>query len=254
MFFKNSLQQAFNMDSDYQELNRRDGDVPALRFRRVKIEKIYFEDFIITEFKNSRFPLPENLKKARNNAIIIGILEFICCFLSFGFYDLRRSRAILAFIIIALVATAGGFYAKLKLHYCGILTHGMFIIPVIGGFYIYILIDYFFGTDSKTDDNRLSGTSLLFISSIPLLLLFFMGMYSIYLVVLIDEELESRKKQNQRVGIAIEEPPPRNNNRNQNNNDQVREARQRNIGQYAADPERAHQNNRPAESNHLQSS
>jgi hypothetical protein len=178
--------------------------------------------------------MPENLKHARNNAIVIGFLEFICCFLSFGFYDLRRSKALLVVIILTVLTTAYGFRSKLQLNYCGILFHAMYTVPVIGGFYIYQIVDFIFGTDSgSTEDGRLSGSLILVLSSLPLFFLFLMGIYSIYLVSLIDDELDERKKQNQRVGV---EEPAQPRAQRMGQQEMVREVHQRNIQSYN-DPE-----------------
>ena len=106
--------------------------------------------------------------------------------MSFAYYDLRRSRLLLAVIIFTCFTTAGGFYAKIKLDYCGILAHSMYSISVVGGFYIYIMIDYFLGTDNK--DNGLSMTFVLFISSIPMFGIFLMGIYSVILATMIEHE------------------------------------------------------------------
>ena len=93
--------------------------------------------------------MPEKIRKARNVAIVLAAIEIICCVLSFGFYDLRRGRVVLAIVIVNCLATAGGIYSKLKLSYWGLLAHSCWTISVIGGFYIYIVIDLCFRTDSN---------------------------------------------------------------------------------------------------------
>lgn len=85
--------------------------------------------------------MPENIRKARNIAIILAHFELLCCFLSFGFYVRRRSRLVLALIVFCFFTTVMGFLAKIKLSYCRLLAHACTAIPVIGGFYIYCLID-----------------------------------------------------------------------------------------------------------------
>ena len=120
-----------------------------LKFQRVKIEKIYFPDLLCNQFKNSRYPMPDNIVKARNQAIILGFVEFFCCILSFFLYSRRRSRIILAFLLFNIFATCIGFYSKLKLSYWGLLFHSSYTISVIGGVYIYIVIDYFLTSDYK---------------------------------------------------------------------------------------------------------
>lgn len=218
-----SQNQVANPDTDRQQ--------PKLVFKRIKVEKIYFKEYLCDEFRLSRYPVPENLRQARNIAIILAFLEFACCMLSFGFYDLRRSRILLAIIILTSLTTMGGFYAKIKLHYWGILAHAMYTVPIIGGFYIYILFDYFFGTDRTTNGGGFSDTFILLISSLPMVAIFFMGIYSVYLAIKIEEELEQRQKSDQKRGIRNERA------RVDRQAESIREARQRNIMKPVQDPE-----------------
>jgi len=99
--------------------------------------------------------LPENIKRARNTAIILGAIELLCCFTSFFLYEIRRSRIIISFLIFNLLATFFGFYQKIRLSYWGLLAHATYTISIIGGFYIYIFIDYFLTRNS--DINQKSG-------------------------------------------------------------------------------------------------
>jgi hypothetical protein len=163
----------------------------------VRIKEIYFKEHICEEFRNSRYPLPENIRKSRNVAIRLGLLELICCFASLLFYARRRSRVILALILMTWVSTALGFISKLRLSYCGLLAHACYTISVLGGFYIYIMIDYALGTDrqssSQEDGSAIGDTAILIISSVPLLGLFVMGIYSLCLLIMMDDEMEARK-------------------------------------------------------------
>lgn len=126
-----------------------EGRSGSLRVRRVRIREIYFKDHICEEFRNSRYPLPENIRKSRNFAIRLGAIELMCCIASLAFYARRRSRIILALILMTWISTAFGFMSKLSLSYCGLLTHAVYTISVLGGFYIYIMIDYAIGTDRQ---------------------------------------------------------------------------------------------------------
>lgn len=168
----------------------------ALRFRTVPIEQIYFKQFLCDDFKNSRYPLPENVRKARNTAIILGFVEAVCFLASFGYYDVRRSRVVLGLIIVTIVATIGGFYSKIRLSWWGLLLHACYTISIIGGFYIYIIVDMFLGSDTSSGDQggRMSRTAVMVISSLPLFGLFVMGIYSCVLLIQIDEELTARKR------------------------------------------------------------
>lgn len=58
------------------------------------------------------------------------------------------------------------------------------------------MIDYAFGTDrvnNKNSGSPLGDTTILIISSVPLLMLFVMGIYSLCLLIMMDDELEARK-------------------------------------------------------------
>jgi hypothetical protein len=174
----------------------------TLRVRRVRLDEIFFKEYICDEFRNSRYPLPENIRKSRNVAIRLGFLELLCCLGSLLFYAERRSRVILALIVMTWISTAFGFISKLRLSYTGLLAHACYTISVLGGFYIYIMIDYAMGTDrqsTKTSGSALGDTTILVISSIPLLGLFAMGIYSLCLLIMLDDELEARKKNDREV-------------------------------------------------------
>jgi hypothetical protein len=54
--------------------------------------------------------VPENIKKARNTAIILGMIEFLCCMASFFLYEIRRSKIIISFLIANILMTCFGFY------------------------------------------------------------------------------------------------------------------------------------------------
>jgi len=170
---------------------------PEFRFRREEVENIYFRSWLCEAFKNSQYPLPENLKLGRNNAIRLGFMEIACCFATVVFYMRRRSGLILLLFVMNFLATIGGFYAKVKLSYVGLVIHGMYTVAVIGGFYIYIFIDNALSPqDTKTleSGDQINSTGVLIITSIPLLGLFCMGIYSIVLAGRVEEELDEREK------------------------------------------------------------
>ena len=114
----------------------------SLRFRTVRIKEVYFRNKLCEEFRDSRYAMPENLRKGRNVAIILGFAEMVCCIASLIFYFRRRSAIIILWIILNWIATGLGFWSKMRLSYCGLLAHAIYTISVIGGFYIYVFIDY----------------------------------------------------------------------------------------------------------------
>jgi len=136
--------------------------------------------------------MPEKIRKARNVAIVLAFIEVLCCCASFGFYDIERGKVILTLCICNCIATGIGIYSKLNLSYWGLLAHSCWTISIIGGFYIYIIIDICLRTDR--DNHGLSDTYVLLITSIPLFALFAMGIYSCVLLLMVDEELDQRKK------------------------------------------------------------
>jgi len=105
-------------------------------------------------------------------------------------------------IIFNFVFTCIGLNAKTKLSYWGLLTHATYTISVIGGFYIYIFIDYAMKSDQKvkssaSDDGSgeyksMGQTVSMIITSFPMLMLFLMGIYSCTLAIWVEEELEQR--------------------------------------------------------------
>jgi len=104
---------------------------------------------------------------------------------------------ILAVCILNLFANVIGFRAKIKLSWYGLLIHSAYTIAICGGFYIYILVNMFIGTDGKSekhDKNSMSGTWVLAITSLPLVGIFAMGIYSCCLLIMVDDELVARNK------------------------------------------------------------
>lgn len=171
--------------------------------RRVAIENIMYKEYLCEDFRNPRFPMPEDIKAARNFAIRLAIPELICSLAAFALYEVRRGRIILALNFFNFVFTGIGIRSKLQLNYWGLMAHGTYCTAIIGGFYIYILIEYFLtqGRESGTAGNRdekaqkqaLGDTTVMIIASLPLLMLFFMGIFSMKLLFRIDEEYEQRK-------------------------------------------------------------
>ena len=178
--------------------NNGGGTVRQLKFRQEEIKDIYFRDWICREFTDShQHCMPENIRKARNTAIIISFFEMICCFTSVAFYEERRSRLILVLVGVGFIATAVGFYAKLRLSYWGLVCHSLFTISFIGGFYIYIMIDYALTYNHKmvgSNDGNLSDTTIMILSSLPFLGLFLMGCYSFAICFMIETEMDFRKR------------------------------------------------------------
>ena len=128
----------------------------------------------------------------------MSLVEFFCCVASFAFYARRRSKIILFVIFMSFLATLFGFNAKIKLSFCGMLAHAGYCISIVGGFYIYILVDYFLTMDSEKiapGDDRVSNTVALLVSSLPFVVLFISGIYTMCICLDIEKELDARKEE-----------------------------------------------------------
>ena len=94
-----------------------------------------------------------------------------------------------------------GLLAKLTLSYCGLILHSTYMISIIGGFYIYIMINFLIKSQQEqigrgmNNEGNLDETTIQIISSLPLLLLFIMGIYSLVLLLKVDVEVEAREKE-----------------------------------------------------------
>jgi len=134
-------------------------------------------------------------------AIIVSIFEFIFALMSAMQYQFRRSKLILFMTFVNVLFVGFGLLAKLSLSFCGLIAHSTYMISVIGGFYIYIMIDYLIrrNQDLKgrgyNNDGNLNETTVMFLTSLPLLFLFIMGVYSLVLLLKVDDEIEARREQ-----------------------------------------------------------
>ena len=95
-------------------------------------------------------------------------------------------------IVLNIVATFIGFYSKLRLSFFGLLFHTMYVIGIMGGFYIYIIIDFLLLFDersragheaSRAGQYALSDSNVMIVYSLPLLVLFLLGLFSCYLLI-----------------------------------------------------------------------
>lgn len=117
---------------------------------------------------------------------------------SLYFYIRRRGKIVLAVTILNFLMWWVGLWATMKLHYYGLMAHAVYGISLVGGFYIYIIIDGLIvaGGDiemANQDDGQLSQFWVRIISSLPHLGIFMMGIYSLVLLIRLDDEISSRK-------------------------------------------------------------
>lgn len=93
-----------------------------------------------------------------------------------------------------------GMWASLKLSYWGLLAHSLYGISIVGGFYAYILIDGLIMSNKDEnlkddDDGQMNRFAVRIFSSLPHLGILLTAIYSCVLLLRLDKELESRKKE-----------------------------------------------------------
>ena len=100
-----------------------------------------YRDKLLPMYRESRFPLPQNIVTTRNRSIILGFMELFLDVASLYFYIRRRGGVVLAITILNFLMFGLGMWATVKLHYYGIMSHAIYGISIVGGFYIFIIID-----------------------------------------------------------------------------------------------------------------
>ena len=67
---------------------------------------------------------------------------FAFTLLSSAQWALRRNRLIAVMTVMNIFFVGFGLLAKMSLNYCGLIMHSTYMISIIGGFYIYIMINF----------------------------------------------------------------------------------------------------------------
>lgn len=172
---------------------QRESEGKRKRVEMARAGDVYLGSWLGEEFALPKQRMTEELRKKRNIGIVLSIIEFVCCIGSVGFYVRERSRLILGVICVAAVAAIIGSWARLCLSWWGLFIHAATTIAVIGAFTIYSVVDSFLSSDHEPMEGLGKGV-IVFLSTLPMLFLFLMGVYSLILLLLVDEELERRKK------------------------------------------------------------
>ena len=84
-------------------------------------------------------------------------------------------------------------YAKITLNFWVLTSHAAITIAVIGGFYIYLIIECSLAPENNQTSNGLNEMTICVLLSLPLLFIFAMGIYSLVLVFMLDDEIEQRE-------------------------------------------------------------
>ena len=133
----------------------------------------------------------------RNIAINLTIVEAICDFASIFFYIRRRSRLVLDIDILNFIFVLIGLYGKVRLSYAALVAHSLYTLSIVGGFYIYIMIDAYIvelKNQEHLHEGQMSQFKVLLFTSLPLLGIFAIGIVSCILLLRLDDEMQQRKK------------------------------------------------------------
>eukprot|EP00347_Sterkiella_histriomuscorum_P000253 403376593 len=178
---------------------------PRMTFVTVRMDQIYMQDFIDRDFLTK--PIPENIRYSRNRAIVYLFMQILFSFAALALYVQRRSRPILVMIIFSLILSLSGLYGVIRVKTTFHFMHAFFCTSVLGAFYIYLMIDTFLTSDSRTNsqtaakNEQMSDTWVLFMMSLPFFGIFLVGCHSMYLLNMIYDELAARKKDDKTVQL-----------------------------------------------------
>ena len=99
-------------------------------------------------------------------------------------------------------------FGTMMLNTCFMFLHAFFCTSLFGAFYVYLLIEMIFikPNDFKQDANSaLSDTAVMFLMSIPFLIIFLVGCHSMYLLNLVFDERKHRQLEKEFDRIIVEE-------------------------------------------------
>lgn len=152
--------------------------------------------------------MPESIRKHRNRSIILVAIQILSAISSLAIYMRRESRAILAASVLSILLSVIGMFGTMMLNSCLMFLHAFFCTSLFGAFYVYLLIEMIFikPNDFKQDANSaLSDTAVMFLMSIPFLIIFLVGCHSMYLLNLVFDERKHRQLEKEFDRIIEEE-------------------------------------------------
>ena len=89
-------------------------------YKTVNIDRILFKSYLSKKWNDQSEPIPDSIRKMRNNAIWLSLIEIACCVLSFGLYFIYENLLVLTFCIFNLIFVLFGTYSKLVLSRTGL--------------------------------------------------------------------------------------------------------------------------------------
>lgn len=165
-----------------------------LKFKRVKLDKIYFKSCISKAFRTK--PIPDTIRRQRNTQIILLFLALILALGALPLYFVRKSRLIIFAIVLSILITLVGIIGTLRVNVLMILINAVLNMALIGAFIVYSLMDIIFqkAHQEGVESGVWSDKGIMLLMSLPFVLIWLIGIHSMYLGNLIYTELRLRRK------------------------------------------------------------
>ena len=161
-----------------------------MRFKRVKVDSIYFKEAIEEDFK--AHPMPDKIWVSRNRAIIYLNISMVCALSSLILYARRRGRVILGACIFSIFLSIIGMIGTIKINSVMLFIHSFLGSSIFGAFYAYLVIEMLFLAKNKHKDSSseklVTDSGILFIYSLPFFVIFLVGCHSFYLFNMVYDE------------------------------------------------------------------
>jgi len=99
-------------------------------------------------------------------------------------------------IVTSVVLSVVGLVGTLRLQTCLMLVHSFFCCSGLGAFYVFLLLDVFLRNEQHGELSESVGDrTILFLLSLPFLVIFLIGCHSMYLLSMVLDEVRARKKE-----------------------------------------------------------
>lgn len=108
-------------------------------------------------------------------------------------WERRRNRVILAATILSIIMSFVGLLGTIRINSWMMFFHSFFCVSFLGAFYIYLTLDMIFFDEPSPDSGKLSDTGVMFLLSLPFLIVFIIGCHSLYLFNMVYDERKARK-------------------------------------------------------------
>ena len=99
-------------------------------------------------------------------------------------------------IVSSVVLSVVGLVGTMRLNTCLMLIHSFFCCSGLGAFYVFLLLDCFLRDEQHGAlQESVGDRTILFLLSLPFLVIFLIGCHSMYLLSMVLDEVRARKKE-----------------------------------------------------------